>query len=214
MLQAETPISNIISLNILLSYHFRCGFTIILWNVTFPEPTSKWRRTWCGKMQVILSNSSSVVSPWVQLGQSSECTSVCRAEQLGQDWFSDLTWKKTATLRCSDWSLSAVMDFKIRVWSKFQPTKAGGNLHSGTNDFLNFKGKIICVPVMTQFHQLYSTQNCSFLVSSCRCWFLLITQGNLLLLLWRKDVSGGSLAERGVEVGGRVRLHLLADELS
>lgn len=69
-------------------------------------------------------------STWATV-QSSECTSVCRAERLDQERFSDLTWKKTATLRCSDWSLSSVMDFKIRVcsdnasertlFSKFQP---------------------------------------------------------------------------------------------
>ena len=62
-----------ISLNILLSYSFRCDFTIISWNLTIPEQTSKQRRTWYDKVQVIkLSNSSSVVSPWVQLSGGSE----------------------------------------------------------------------------------------------------------------------------------------------
>lgn len=102
-----------------ISCSFRCDFTIISWNLTFPDQRGKGRRTWWGKVQVILSNSSSLVSPWVQLSSGSELwMHVCV-----QGWetgpglvFRPHLGKKTATLRCSDWSLSA--DFKIRVWSE------------------------------------------------------------------------------------------------
>lgn len=152
----NSPISNIISLNILFCCSFSCDCKIISWNFQTKEAKENVPD---GKVQVILSNSSSLVSTWVQLSGGAELwMHVCvHGWETGPGLvFRPHLGEKPATLRCSDWSLSAVVDFKIRVWSEefclaqFTSTsqrfisglflsvqtwqRGCGNLHSSTKD--------------------------------------------------------------------------------